>query len=253
MRLTFYTYMHSRADTGAIFYVGKGCRKRAWDFKRRNPKWKSIAAKHGVNVEVCATWGTEEEALQHETLLIACMRDIGFNLANLADGGSGPTGYKFTPEQKQKLSAVRRGSKRSEETRKRISEAQKGRVGRVWTEEDKLKASLARKGRAGKPMSDEAKKKLSENNGSKRDEVRKKISASLMGRKPSDETRAKRSIAQSGVPKTAEHKEKIRVARLAYFQRQRELTGKARTISESHKKALRAGYNRHFGVTNEDY
>jgi len=253
MTSMFYTYMHSRADTGVVFYIGKGVRKRAWDFNRRNPKWKNIAAKHGVNVEICARWGTEEEALQHETLLISCMKDLGINLANIADGGNGPTGYKFTPEQKLKMSIKRKGKKLSPEVRAKIAAAQKGRPGKAWTEEDRIKASMARKGRPGKPMSDEAKKKLSENNGSKRPEVKAKIAATLRGGKASDESRIKRSLATKGVPKPPEHVAKIRAGRLAYFQRQRELHGKAQTISEEHKQALRKGFNKHYGIENEDH
>ena len=60
------------------------------------------------------------------------------------------------------------------------------------------------------------------------------------------------SAFQKGRKKSDEHKEKIRIARLKYFEKQRQLHGKSKTISEEHKMALRNGYNKHFGITNEN-
>jgi hypothetical protein len=244
----FYTYIHKKASDNSVFYVGKGVGKRAWDCKRRNPKWRSIAAKHGHTVEVCAEWKTQEEAFEHEKFLIFCFKDMGLNLANLTDGGDGPTGYKYTEEQKQKRKHLRIGYKHSEETKKKIGDAQRGIPRGQMSEEVRGQMSISRTGRKGKPMSEEQKKKLSENNGSRRPEVREKISKSLMGKSPNKEARLKQSMKTKGVKKSEEHKEKIRQGRLAYFQRQRELTGRACTISEEHKAALRKGYNKHFGI-----
>jgi hypothetical protein len=94
----FYTYVHTRNDTGKIFYIGKGTGPRAWKTTRRNKYWKSVQQKHGITVEVLAHWDTEAEALDHEKLLIACFRDMGYKLANMTDGGEGTTGFKYTPE-----------------------------------------------------------------------------------------------------------------------------------------------------------
>lgn len=246
-----YTYIHRQADDGSVFYVGKGTRKRAWDCKHRSQKWKSIAAKHGHSVEICATWKTGGMAFEHEKFLILCFKDMGFRLANLTDGGDGPIGYKATEEQKQKMSLSRIGRKHSEETKKKMSEAQKGKPRGPMSEDAKLKMSISQKKRPPRgQMSEEQKKKLSENNGSKRQEVREKISKALMGKSPSLEARLKRSLKTKGVKKNEEHKEKIRQGRLAYFERQRTLTGNAQSISDEHKAALRAGYNKHFGIEN---
>jgi len=41
--------------------------------------------------------------------LISCFRDMGYKLANKADGGEGASGYKFTDEQKKNLSLAHIG------------------------------------------------------------------------------------------------------------------------------------------------
>lgn len=248
----FYTYIHTKPNTQDVFYVGKGSKNRAWDFVRRNQKWKNIFNKHGVKVIICAHWDTNEEALEHEAFLVSCMKDLGFDLANLADGGAGPIGYKFTEEQRKAHSLALTGRTQSEQTKKKISEAQKGKPRRKWSEEEKQKASIARKGKKGRIPSEATRQKLSKNNGSKRPEVRAKISKTLQGRKPSDYVFQKLSLAVKGKPKSEEHKEKIRVALLAYFEKQRQLFGVAQKISDEHKKALRNGYNKHFGIRNEN-
>ena len=51
-------------------------------------------------------YDTEEEAFSHEVLLISCFRGMGYELANLTDGGDGTSGYKQTEEHKEKLRKV---------------------------------------------------------------------------------------------------------------------------------------------------
>jgi hypothetical protein len=251
--MKFYTYIHRSATDGSIFYIGKGSGKRAWNFNHRSKTWKEFVASHGVIVDIAAYWDLEKDSLSHECLLIECMKDLGIKLCNLAKGGTqGPTGYRFTEEQRKALSLQRKGYKHSEETKRKISIGQQGRIGNLWTEEQRLAASASRKGRPGRQKSQEELLKLSLNNGSRRQDVRDKIASSLKGRKSTQETRVKQSIATKGVPKPPEHKEKIRVARLAYFQRQREQFGFAQKISDAHKKALRDGYNKHFGISHAD-
>lgn len=92
-RETFYTYAHYRADQPGRgpFYIGKGKRQRAWKTtgKGRSQHWQRIVAKHGLHVEIMATWHDEEDAYEHERQLIAAMRDIGIQIINLTDGGDG--------------------------------------------------------------------------------------------------------------------------------------------------------------------
>jgi hypothetical protein len=105
----FYTYAHTRNDTGKIFYIGKGIGPRAWKTTRRNKYWKSVQQKHGVTVEILAHWGTEAEALDHEKLLISCFRDMGYKLANMTDGGEGTSGHIHTEKWKLWASAANSG------------------------------------------------------------------------------------------------------------------------------------------------
>lgn len=87
----FYVYAHRKATTGEIFYVGKGCGKRAWSLRRSN-HWKNIVRKHGVVVEVVQDGLQEWAAFEMEVELIAFYgrKDCGFgSLVNLSDGGVG--------------------------------------------------------------------------------------------------------------------------------------------------------------------
>lgn len=104
--MKFYTYIHLRESDNKVFYVGKGQGKRAWAHKGRNPHWRSVAAKHGVKVEVCAHWPTEQEAFNHEKFLLECFRDMGAPLTNLTDGGEGTSGCVPSQETLDKRSAT---------------------------------------------------------------------------------------------------------------------------------------------------
>jgi len=123
----FYTYAHYTPE-GNLFYIGKGQRNRAYKLNRRNSKWKNIVAKYGTpKIEILSRWGTESEALDHEKFLIACFKDLGFNLCNLTDGGEGISGYKHTEKTKEKVKnfhtgkAWCKGRKMPEDQKQKIS------------------------------------------------------------------------------------------------------------------------------------
>ena len=106
----FYTYAHYTPE-GRPFYIGKGQRKRAYNLNHRNGKWKNIVVKYGTPmVEILARWNTEADALEHEKFLIACFKDMGYDLANLTIGGEGTSGYKHTFEQIEKNRQAKIGS-----------------------------------------------------------------------------------------------------------------------------------------------
>lgn len=88
----FYTYAHYTPE-GRLFYIGKGNGERAHSRKGRNVYWKRVVKKYGKpNTQILANWDTEEEAFNHEILLINCFRDMGYKLCNLTDGGEGSLG-----------------------------------------------------------------------------------------------------------------------------------------------------------------
>jgi len=155
---THYTYAHAKPD-GTIFYIGKGIGRRAYS-KNRNDYWKNIVAKYGYEVQILAHWDTEVEALDHEVLLIACMKDMGIELCNLTDGGEGATGYKHKEEHKAKLKGntygastwgmTFKGKKHSAESRAKMSYVRignKNKAGTTLSAESKAKISKAMKGK----------------------------------------------------------------------------------------------------------
>lgn len=129
----FYTYMHTRNDTGQVFYIGKGSKRRPKDKFNRNRHWHFIVNKAGYTVHVLGTWKTEEDALIHEKTLIKTFKEMGSELANYVDGGKGASGLKHTEEAKKKMSAARMGNKfnvgykHTSEAKKNMRKAQIGR------------------------------------------------------------------------------------------------------------------------------
>lgn len=114
-------------------------------------------------------------------------KNIGYNLAN-----GGTSQGKHSEETRKKISESNKGIKHSEETKRKISQATKG-IER--SEETRKKMSIAQKGRK---LSEQHKNKLSESKKGKKlsKQHRKKISESQKGRVVSTETRKKISEAK---------------------------------------------------------
>jgi len=141
----FCTYAHYTPQ-GRLFYIGKGSsERRAHYLSGRNNYWQKVVAKYGKpDVQILAHWDTEEEAFDHERLLISCFREFGHELANLTDGGDGTSGYKQTAEHRRKLRVARLGKPiHSEEFKQKISDIHKGnkwRLGRPTSEKQRQTA-----------------------------------------------------------------------------------------------------------------
>ncbi len=211
----YYTYFHTRNDTGAVFYIGKG---KAWraNMTNRNKMWKAIAEKHGFSVHIASNWKTEKEAFDHEIFLIDCFRSLGAKLANMTDGGDGWSGMRHTDEHKQLMREKMTGRVMSAETKRKMSasaKARKEREGNVFfspSATDEQRAEWAKKS-----AESQVGKKLSE-------EHKAKISAAGLGRVSankgkilSPDWRAKMSAAGKGRPKSEEQKAKIKAAHIA--------------------------------------
>ena len=99
----FYTYAHY-APNGKIFYIGKGIKDRAYSFSDRSDNWKrAVKDNKGLKIEILAHWDTEQEAFEHEKVLIDCFADMMHPLVNKTKGGKGAYGVVFSEERKQSL------------------------------------------------------------------------------------------------------------------------------------------------------
>jgi hypothetical protein len=191
----YYTYAHYTLDDKRLFYIGKGKDNRLKKTWGRSLHWKRIVKKHGFFAEILARWKSEEEALEHEKLLILCLKD-SHQLCNLTAGGEGTSGLKM-----------------SEESKKKMSDAKK----RIMNDEYKLKISIGTKlamqapeikkkmfeAKKGFKHSPESKQKMSifQQTRIRSVESGKKISVSKIGKKRSPETIEKIKLAHLGKPK----------------------------------------------------
>lgn len=143
-----YVYLHRKADDGMVFYVGKGTERprrkepvyeRANDRDSRNQHWHRVVAKHGMAVEIVASFMVDADAQDFERALIA---DYGReNLVNLTDGGDGCAGIVVSQAAREKLSVLAKRP-RSEAWVRSIRSARKdGGNGGVVRRGDKLPAS----------------------------------------------------------------------------------------------------------------
>lgn len=148
----FYVYIHRRATTKEIFYVGKGHGRRAKDKNRDNHHWRRVVAKHGLIVEIAYAGLQEWAALEIERELIALYgrRDLGDGpLVNMTDGGEGQSGFKHSAEARAAISQANVGHTRNR--------------GRVLSEEHKQKIKKHLIGNShtkGKKLSNEHKEKV---------------------------------------------------------------------------------------------
>jgi len=188
--MIYYTYAYLREDR-TPYYIGKGQSNRA--YRRR---YKGIKPpKDKSRILILKNNLTEEEAFRHEVYMIAVFgrKDLGTGiLHNRTDGGEGMSGFIFSEESKRKISEANKNP--SKETRKKMSEAQKGKI--PWNK--------------GKPHSQESKRKMSEARKGKGKRKRKK------GIVVSKETKEKMSKAQKGRTHSEETKEKLSKVNVKY-------------------------------------
>jgi hypothetical protein len=127
----FYIYIHRKLKTNEIFYIGKGCKNRAWDRSGRNNIWHNIVKKHGYKVEILLKNLSEEESLIQERLGQMELEPK----ANIAKCGykGGLFGRNHTEKTKQKIrkkryvqDCPRTGKKHSKETKEKMSQKRKG-------------------------------------------------------------------------------------------------------------------------------
>lgn len=132
----YYVYVHRRISDGCVFYVGKGCRRRAFVADKRGIVWRRISAKHGVFVEIVKDGMQEVCAYVLEAILIKKYSDMGVFLANRTTGGDGWRGGSHSVAARMAMSEKRTGElnpnygkKHSPEVRARIAKKVTGRNG----------------------------------------------------------------------------------------------------------------------------
>jgi hypothetical protein len=196
--MEYYTYAYLREDK-TPYYIGKGKGKRLYqkDKWHNPPKDKSRIIFLKENL-------TEEEAFRHEIYMINVFgrKDLGNGiLYNKTDGGDGASGCIRSEESKRKISEANKGKILSKETKRKISDASKN-----ISEKTRIKLSVALKGKnLGKIRSNE---------------TRKKISDALKKRIITDETRKKRSENFKGEKNPSKNAEVIE-------KRRQKMTGKS--------------------------
>lgn len=149
MENKYYVYRHRRLDNDQIFYVGLGSSKnykRAFVKYQKSKLWNNVVNKAGYDVEIVMESLNREEACELEEFLIFLYgrRDLELgNLVNLTNGGESNSGAKQSEEIKKwrsdkwkgennpsygKKGALNHNYKkpRTEETKRKISESNKG-------------------------------------------------------------------------------------------------------------------------------
>ena len=192
-------YLHTKKGTEEVFYVGIGKKGRAINKNSRSKYWKNIVYKYGYEITILSDNLTWKQACDMEIYLIKYYgrRDLGEgNLVNMTDGGEGSIGVIRTAEWSAKISASKKGKKRSAETIAKLS-------GIKRSAETIAKLSAASKGRI---VSAETRAKISAGNKGKivSKETGAKISAAKKGKKLSKEHIAKLSAAHTGKKQSAE-------------------------------------------------
>lgn len=167
----FYVYGHYTEDTGELFYIGKGHGGRLNHISDRTVFWKNIAKKHGWVSKIISYCESEDAAFSLEKTLILehGRRDLGTGcLVNLTDGGEGLSG-PCSEERKKVISEARKGKgggvkgeknpAKDPEVRRKISEYHKGVPKSI---EHRKKLSVLNKGKKRPPFTQEHLQRLSE-------------------------------------------------------------------------------------------
>lgn len=119
----YYVYLHKRLTDNSIFYVGKGCGSRAWNYHGRNNYWTNIKNKYGIIVEILFDNLSEEESLQAEIDVIKELKYFNYTLANFSSGGDSPI---FSEQTRKRMSEASKGRKKSKEHNLAVSKAKTG-------------------------------------------------------------------------------------------------------------------------------
>lgn len=115
------TVLYIHYFDGVPRYVGIGTHQRPYNFSSRNGPWRQIRERHGLpDVVVLGEYDTRDAACLAEVHLIAALRQMGFDLANLTTGGD--SGGSLSDATRRKMSDAHLNRVRSDEERRAASE-----------------------------------------------------------------------------------------------------------------------------------
>ena len=125
----YYVYVHRKATTGEVFYIGKGHGKRAFSKANRSSFWKNVVSKHGYVVEFLEKDLQEWYAFELEKSMIDFYgrKDLGYGcLVNLTDGGDGAAGHIWTDDMRVWRSNETKSQWQCEALREKFQTAMRG-------------------------------------------------------------------------------------------------------------------------------
>lgn len=178
MEKAYFVYKHTSPSGKVYIGITLQCPLKRWGNGKNyngNKFFKNAIEKYGwenFEHEILFSGLTEEKAKEIEKNLILEYKSYDSNFGyNITMGGESGNGLKHTEETKKKISNAEKGrvspmkgKKHSEETRRKISMSNKGKVRRsgfTLSEETKMKISKAEKGKPKpKPKSAEYKEKM---------------------------------------------------------------------------------------------
>lgn len=210
MAETYTLYMHKFPNNK--LYVGITCRPVEVRWQNKYNKYFSNAVhKYGwENIEhiILADNLSKEWACKLEQDLIwrykLNNRDFGYNITG---GGDGRFNNPLSPESIEKMRKTKTGCKLSEEHKRKISEANKGKHHRTMTDAEK---EHLRQINLGKKYSQESKDKRRKTMEEKKangwvkpplsDEAKEKLRQANLGKHHTEETKQKMSVSKKGKP-----------------------------------------------------
>ena len=117
----YYIYFHINPLKNEIFYVGKGKGKRAFQKTGRSNYWNKYVKKYGYIIDISEENLTEQEAFDREIFYINKIgrKDLGLgSLINLTNGGDGASGCIPSMETKNKMSLAQKGKPKKQSKRR---------------------------------------------------------------------------------------------------------------------------------------
>lgn len=115
MNIKFYVYKWYNIETSEIFYIGKGCKRRAGQKSKRNKLFLDYISKNKCTYEIMEYFDDEYEAYKREQELIKELKPI----CNIAFGGYGGFSIVWTDELREWKS--KNNPMKDEERRKNMS------------------------------------------------------------------------------------------------------------------------------------